>query len=70
MGLPLPLRILPVSYTHLDVYKRQAFTQIDYAGAAMPEGRAEMILNRPFIYAVTTSNGMILFVGICNNPVA
>ena len=47
-----------------------AFTQIDYAGAAMPEGRAEMILNRPFIYAVTTSNGMILFVGICNNPVA
>ena len=47
-----------------------AFTQIDYAGAAMPEGRAEMILNRPFIYAVTASNGMILFVGICNNPVA
>lgn len=47
-----------------------AFTQIDYAGAAMPQGRAEMILDRPFIYAITASNGMILFVGICNNPAA
>lgn len=45
-----------------------AFTQIDYSGSAMPEGRAEMILNRPFIYAVTASNGMLLFVGVCHNP--
>ena len=36
----------------------------------MPQGRAEMILDRPFIYAITASNGMILFVGICNNPAA
>lgn len=45
-----------------------AFTQIDYAGAAMPDGRAEMILNRPFIYGITAENGTLLFVGMCNNP--
>ena len=45
-----------------------SFTQIDYAGAAMPEGRAEMILNRPFLYALTANNGMIAFIGVCYNP--
>ncbi len=30
-----------------------AFTQIDYVGMALPDGKAEMILNRPFIFAIT-----------------
>ena len=45
-----------------------AFTQINYAGAAPPEGRADMILDRPFIYGITAQNGSLLFVGICENP--
>lgn len=45
-----------------------SFTEIDYAGAAMPQGNAEMILDRPFIYAITGNNGNILFIGICENP--
>lgn len=45
-----------------------AFTQIDYVGSAQPEGRAEMILNRPFIYGITAPNGNLLFIGICSNP--
>lgn len=47
-----------------------AFTQIDYAGAAPPQDRADMILNRPFIYGITASDGTLLFVGICENPIA
>lgn len=56
-----------------------AFTQIDYVGAAPPEDRAEMILDRPFIFAITqtvpfnTTDGSdqtdtIVFIGICENP--
>ena len=45
-----------------------AFTKIDYAGSAQPQGRAEMILNRPFLYAVYAQTGDLLFVGICENP--
>lgn len=44
-----------------------AFTEIAYAGAAPPDGRAEMILNRPFLYAIQVK-GQIVFVGICGNP--
>ncbi|NMA67616.1 MAG: serpin family protein [Clostridiaceae bacterium] len=51
-----------------DGVEASAFTQIDYAGAALPEGRAEMILNRPFIYYITEHNGSLLFVGVCENP--
>lgn len=47
-----------------------AFTEIRYSGATQPEGRADMILDRPFIYAITASNGLLLFVGVCENPVA
>lgn len=46
-----------------------AFTQINYVGSAMPEGRADMILNRPFIYGIIASNGSLLFIGVCMNPV-
>jgi serpin B len=46
-----------------------AFTQIDYCGSApSKEILAEMILDRPFIFAITSDNGTILFIGIVNNP--
>lgn len=45
-----------------------AYTEIAVAGAAMPEGRAEMILDRPFIYGIQSRYGDLLFIGICNNP--
>ncbi len=45
-----------------------AYTQIDYEGAAQSDGRAEMILNRPFIFAITGVDGSPLFIGIINNP--
>lgn len=45
-----------------------AFTKIDMYGAALPEESTEMILNRPFIYGITSSNGTLIFVGVCNNP--
>lgn len=51
-----------------DGVEASAFTQIDFAGAALPEGRADMILNRPFIYGITAENGSLLFVGVCENP--
>lgn len=44
-----------------------AFTEIMYAGAAMPAGRAEMILDRPFLYVIK-NKGQILFIGICEDP--
>lgn len=45
-----------------------AFTQINYAGAMLPTDKAEMILDRPFIYGIKSFNGTLLFVGICENP--
>jgi len=58
--------------THISIdedgIEASAFTQIAYSGAAMPDGRAEMILNRPFIYYITESNGNLLFIGVCENP--
>ena len=44
------------------------FTQISYVGSAIPDGRAEMILDRPFIFVITGIEGSPLFVGIVNNP--
>lgn len=43
-----------------------AFTEISWAGAALPNGRAEMILNRPFFYVIR-NKGQIVFMGICKN---
>lgn len=43
-----------------------AFTELSWAGAALPNGRAEMILNRPFFYVIR-NKGQIVFMGICKN---
>ena len=43
-----------------------AYTEILYAGAAPPDGRAELILDRPFLFAVVT-NGLPLFIGAVNH---
>lgn len=45
-----------------------AFTEIAWAGAALPQGRADMILDRPFLYVIR-NRGEVLFLGICENPV-
>lgn len=44
-----------------------SFTAIDWCGAAPPQGRAEMILNRPFLYIIQV-DGCSLFIGICEIP--
>lgn len=45
-----------------------AFTKIDLYGAVYLENKVEMILDRPFIYGITSSDGTLIFVGVCNNP--
>lgn len=45
-----------------------AFTQIDMCGAGLPEGHADMILDRPFIFVITGINDTPLFIGVINNP--
>ncbi len=59
--------------THIALDERgieaSAFTKIDYAGAAPPNEKiAEMILDRPFIFGITSSNSTLLFVGVCKDP--
>lgn len=60
--------------THISIdengVEASAFTKIDYVGSSMPTDKAEMILNRPFIYGITAANGTPLFVGVCMNPAA
>jgi serine protease inhibitor len=41
-----------------------SFTRLDYAGAAPPDGRAELILDRPFLYVLCAPQGLPLFIGI------
>lgn len=47
-----------------------AFTELGYAGAGAPQDLeiAEMILNRPFLYAVMGAGDVPLFIGVCNDP--
>jgi serpin B len=58
--------------THIAINEQgveaSAFTQISYSGMALPEGKAEMVLNRPFLYGITTTAGTLVFVGVCNDP--
>ena len=51
-----------------DGVEASAYTQINYHGADRPEGRADMILDRPFIYGITAQNDTLLFIGVCENP--
>ena len=57
-----------VQETYLSVNENgveaSAFTDIAYAGAAMPTDKAEMILDRPFLYAVQNREGAMLFIGV------
>ncbi|MEE0095396.1 MAG: serpin family protein [Oscillospiraceae bacterium] len=46
-----------------------AFTVAMEKGAAMPpEEETDFILNRPFVVAITTRDGLPLFLGIVNTP--
>ncbi len=46
-----------------------AFTKMDLATSGAPnDNEIKMILNRPFIFAITNNSGAILFIGICHNP--
>lgn len=47
-----------------------AFTEIAYAGAGMPEGRGEMILDRPFLYIIYSRYQLPMFIGVVNDPTA
>ncbi len=62
-----------IQNTHIEINEKgvtaSAFTQISYYGAPLPTERAEMILDRPFLYAITNWKGVIFFIGICENPV-
>ncbi|MDO4566859.1 MAG: serpin family protein [Oscillospiraceae bacterium] len=59
--------------THIAVdemgVEASAYTQIDFATSSLPAGRAEMLLDRPFIFAIMTE-GVPLFIGVCENPTA
>lgn len=45
-----------------------AYTEISYCGACPPEGRAEIILDRPFIFGIQSRTGDLLFIGVCKDP--
>ena len=48
-----------------------AFTELAMAGAgAPPEEEVDFVLDRPFIFVITTPNNLPLFVGVVNNPAA
>ena len=49
-----------------------AFTEIakDECTSIGPDQSLEMDLNRPFLYAVRSGDGTLLFVGVCANPTA
>jgi serpin B len=60
--------------THIAINEKgveaSAYTEIGMCGTGMPEGRAEMILDRPFLYGITAPDGTLLFAGVCSNPAA
>ncbi|MGI6773607.1 MAG: serpin family protein [Acutalibacteraceae bacterium] len=45
-----------------------AFTSLGYGMGGPEQKYADMILNRPFIFAIYTGNGTPLFMGVCRNP--
>ncbi|MPM99472.1 hypothetical protein SDC9_146663 [bioreactor metagenome] len=58
--------------THISINEKgveaSAYTEIRILAGGIPTDKAEMNLNRPFIYGIAASNGTLLFVGICGNP--
>lgn len=58
--------------THISIdengVEASAFTDLDYDFSPMPTDKAEMILDRPFVYGIVSSDGTLLFAGICENP--
>lgn len=48
--------------------RASALTVMSEDGAAMPDGHADFILDRPFIFEIMSETGLPLFVGIVNNP--
>lgn len=60
--------------THIAVDEKgveaSAYTMIDVAGTGAPTEKVDMILNRPFLYAITTADNTPLFIGVCGNPTA
>lgn len=69
-GLAFISEVKQETYISIDEngVEASAFTNIAYAGSAMPVDKAEMILNRPFVYGITAPNGILLFIGVCGNP--
>ena len=60
--------------THIAIDEKgveaSAFTNISFATSMMPISEIEMKLDRPFLYAIRDTNGTVLFIGICTNPIA
>lgn len=60
-----------IQATHISIdengVEASAYTNILMVGSAMPTGKAEMILDRPFIYGIFVGD-LPLFIGVCNNP--
>ena len=44
-----------------------AYVDMAYAGAGMPEEEVDFVLDRPFLFFVTGSDGSVLFAGVVNN---
>ena len=64
-----------IQQTHIGVdengVEAAAFTQVSIATMSMPitlEETVEFFLERPFIYTITSREGALLFVGVCDNP--
>lgn len=59
--------------THIGIDEKgveaKAFTEICYAGECPPQDRADMILDRPFLYALTGMGNNVYFIGVCKNPI-
>jgi serine protease inhibitor len=46
-----------------------AYTMMAVCGEAMPpDDKVDFVLDRPFLFAITGTNGQILFVGVVNQP--
>lgn len=61
-----------IQASHISINEKgceaSAYTQINYCGSGLPKDNAEIVLDRPFIFSITSSNGAVLFVGVINNP--